>query len=185
MAGRSGSCRCTFDTPTAAHTIACHGLLANRVSSRTRFASKPWHTTIGALVLLIGGCQRGAPAPLAVAPLAAAPAAARADGGDWPRVLGPLGTGVSPEPGIRPDWSNGLPVVWQIPVGEGYCAPVIAGGRVFHFDRHGGQARLTAYHPDTAAELWRFEYPTEYRDRYGYDGGPRACPVVDGDRVYV
>ena len=25
----------------------------------------------------------------------------------------------------------------------------------------------------------------EYEDRYGYDPGPRAGPVVDGDRVYI
>ncbi|HEY1379123.1 MAG TPA: PQQ-binding-like beta-propeller repeat protein [Gemmataceae bacterium] len=135
--------------------------------------------------VLAAGCQRGAPAPVAVSPPPAAPAAPRTDGTDWPRFLGPFGTGVSPETGIRTDWTHGLPVVWQIPVGEGYCAPVVAGGRVFHFDRVGGKARLTAYHPDTAAELWRFEYATDYRDRYGYDGGPRASPVVDGDRVYI
>jgi outer membrane protein assembly factor BamB len=72
-----------------------------------------------------------------------------------------------------------------LPVGQGYCAPTIANGRLFHFDRHGGQVRLTAFNPDSTAELWRFEYPTEYRDKYGYDGGPRACPIVDGDRVYI
>src|SRR5262249_38944505 len=30
-----------------------------------------------------------------------------------------------------------------------------------------------------------FEYPIQYRDKYGYNGGPRCCPVVDGDRVYT
>jgi outer membrane protein assembly factor BamB len=25
----------------------------------------------------------------------------------------------------------------------------------------------------------------EYEDRYGYEPGPRACPMVDGDRVYL
>jgi outer membrane protein assembly factor BamB len=33
--------------------------------------------------------------------------------------------------------------------------------------------------------VWKFEYPTAYEDYYGYDPGPRACPVVDGDRVYL
>src|SRR5262249_54027429 len=153
MAGRSGSCRCTFDVCVFAAALAA-------------------------------GCQRAAPTPVVVPPPAAS-AAARTDGSDWSRFLGPFGTGISPETGIRTDWSRGLPLVWQLPVGEGYCAPVVAGGRVFHFDRVGAKARLTAYRPDTAAELWRFEYPTDYRDKYGYDGGPRACPVVDGDRVYI
>jgi len=33
--------------------------------------------------------------------------------------------------------------------------------------------------------LWKFEYPTNYDDYYGYNNGPRCCPVVDGDRVYI
>ena len=39
--------------------------------------------------------------------------------------------------------------------------------------------------PRPASCVWKFEYPTDYEDLYGYDPGPRACPVVDGDRVYV
>jgi outer membrane protein assembly factor BamB len=152
MAGRSGSCRCTF--------------------------SVAW------LALALAGCDRGAP-PAVVAPTVSTPSAKPNHGSDWPRFLGPFGTGVSPETGIRTDWTGGLRVVWQMPVGEGYSAPVVADGRLFHFDRHGTQARLTAFEAESAAELWRFEYPTEYVDKYGYDGGPRACPVVDGDRVYI
>jgi outer membrane protein assembly factor BamB len=33
--------------------------------------------------------------------------------------------------------------------------------------------------------LWTFEYPTDYEDYYGYNNGPRCCPMVDGDRVYT
>lgn len=92
---------------------------------------------------------------------------------------------MSPETGIRTDWTDGLRVLWQLTVGEGYCAPVVADGRLFHFDRYGNKCRLTAYKADAADKLWQFEYPTEYVDKYGYDGGPRACPVVNGDRVYI
>ena len=37
---------------------------------------------------------------------------------------------------------------------------------------------------ESGEELWRFEYPTNYEDLYGYNNGPRCSPVVDGDRVY-
>ena len=37
----------------------------------------------------------------------------------------------------------------------------------------------------TGVEDWRFEYPTDYRDKYNYNNGPRCSPVVDGERVYV
>ena len=38
---------------------------------------------------------------------------------------------------------------------------------------------------DTGTELWRFEYPTDYEDMYGYNNGPRSCPVIDEERVYI
>jgi outer membrane protein assembly factor BamB len=122
-----------------------------------------------------------APVPVAVAP--GAPIGR--PGSDWPQFLGPTADGVSPERGIRTDWAAGLPLVWQCPLGDGYCAPTIADGRAFVFDRHGDRHRLTCRDRTTGAERWRFEYPTDYVDRYGYDGGPRCCPIVDGDRVYL
>lgn len=124
------------------------------------------------LLLLAAGCT-------------GAPSSTKKSGVDWPRFLGPNSDGVSPETGIRTDWSGGLRILWQIPVGEGYCAPTIANGRLFHFDRRGSKARLTAFDCETHKELWRFEYPTDFADKYGYDGGPRCCPIVDGERVYI
>lgn len=116
----------------------------------------------------------------------------RRTGTDWPTFLGPTHDSRSTETGIRTDWAAGnLPVVWQRPLGSGYCMPVTSLGRMFIFDRHDtaagqtGQARLTCVNAETGDELWRFEYPTDYQDYYGYDGGPRCSPVVDEDRVYI
>ena len=58
-------------------------------------------------------------------------------------------------------------------------------GRLFHVDRAGDKARLTALNATTGAQLWQVETPLEYEDYYGYSNGPRASPVVDGDRVYT
>ncbi len=58
-------------------------------------------------------------------------------------------------------------------------------GRLFQFDRWENKARLRAVESETGKLLWTFEYPTDYVDQYGYDDGPRASPVVDGDRVYI
>ena len=30
-----------------------------------------------------------------------------------------------------------------------------------------------------------FRLPDEFEDRYGYNNGPRASPVIDGDSVYT
>ena len=109
-----------------------------------------------------------------------------AGGEDWPAFLGPSGEGKSAETGISTAWgSAGPPLVWQVPVGEGYAAPSVAGGRLYLFDRHGDRIRLSCLDARTADEIWRSEYATGYEDLYGYSNGPRAAPVVDGDRVYT
>ena len=119
--------------------------------------------------------------------LIAAPAAAQVkDGSDWPRFLGPLGTSVSTEKGIVTHWpKEGPKVVWQRKVGIGYSAPVISKGKLYLFDRKFNLATLTCMTADTGQTLWTFDYPTSYKDKYSYNGGPRCCPIVDGDLVFI
>lgn len=110
----------------------------------------------------------------------------RKSGSDWNRFLGPTGDSKSPETSLLTSWSPaGPPVVWEKEIGNSYGAPTVSQGRLFMFDRHGGFARLTCMRSETGDELWRFEYPTDYEDLYGYNNGPRTCPVVDGNRVYI
>ena len=110
----------------------------------------------------------------------------RKTGRDWPGFLGPTGDSKSPEKLQKTDWAkSGLPVVWSKQIGTSYGAPTISKGRLFIFDRYGDKVRLTCMKSETGDELWRFEYPTDYEDMYGYNNGPRSCPVVDEDRVYI
>ncbi len=110
----------------------------------------------------------------------------RTTGGDWPTFLGPSRDGSSTEKGILTNWpKDGLKVVWETQMGLGYAPPVTSRGRLFHFDRFGNDNRLTCRNAETGKLLWKFDYPTEYQDLYGYSPGPRACPVVDEDRVYI
>jgi outer membrane protein assembly factor BamB len=157
---------------------------------------------VGLVCLLVAACDaqqagsKGRPAP-AAAPAAAAPEPpaplpVRASppgpvgGCDWTSFLGPQGTCISPETGILSPWPReGLRLFWKLPVGTGYGMPALSEGRLFLFDRHANTARLSCLKSDTTELLWKFEYPTDYADYYGYNNGPRCCPVVDGDRVYV
>jgi outer membrane protein assembly factor BamB len=110
----------------------------------------------------------------------------RPQGADWPRFLGPKGTSESSETGILTRWKeSGLRLVWQLPLGTGYSMPVIARGRLYQFDRHGGNARLRCLKSETGEALWEFEYPTSYEDFYGYNNGPRCSPVLSDGRVYI
>jgi outer membrane protein assembly factor BamB len=116
----------------------------------------------------------------------------RTFGSDWPRFLGPTNDGKSPECGLQTPWpKHGPRVVWQRRLGIGYAGPTVARGRLYEFSRFdipgqlSGRARLTCLRSETGEELWRFEYPTDYQDMYGYNNGPRASPVIDDDRVYI
>ncbi len=110
----------------------------------------------------------------------------RTSGSDWPRFLGPTGDSISTEKGILSPWpKEGPHVVWHRRLGEGYGMPAISRGRLFVFDRIGDRARLNCWKSETGEPLWTFEYPSEYTDLYGYSGGPRCSPVVDGDRLYI
>ncbi|MCE9533138.1 MAG: PQQ-like beta-propeller repeat protein [Planctomycetes bacterium] len=110
----------------------------------------------------------------------------RKNGVDWPTFLGPTQDGVSPEKGISTTWpKDGLKPIWEAQMGLGYAPPVVSKGRLFHFDRFGENNRLTCRNAETGKLLWKFEFPTDYEDRYGYSPGPRACPVVDEERVYI
>jgi len=134
---------------------------------------------IGMASILVGSVP-------AVTPAGPASIGQRTRGADWPGFLGPTRNGKSAERGLPKSWPTGGPrILWQRPIGTTYAAPAIAGGRLFHFARFGDVARLTCLHAETGTELWRCDHETDYEDLLGYNNGPRATPVVDGDRVYT
>ncbi len=111
----------------------------------------------------------------------------------WPRFLGAHDDAKSGETGLLADWPESGPrIVWELARGESYAAPTIADGRLFSFDRAvvgevglEGNERLECRHPETGKLIWDLIYPVKYRDRFGYASGPRASPVIDGDRVFI
>ena len=50
--------------------------------------------------------------------------------------------------------------------------------RVLLFHRVGNEEVLESLEAKTGASMWRYAYPTTYRDDFGFDEGPRAVPVV-------
>jgi len=122
-------------------------------------------------------------------PGAAAPAPGVAEpwtrpGEDWGGFLGPSGNGRSSLAGMAVPWPAAGPrVAWHCEVGEGYCAPAVAGGNCLICDRVGDEIRLRCLGAETGRERWQQRYRTDYADTFGYDGGPRAAAVIADDAV--
>jgi len=105
---------------------------------------------------------------------------------DWPQFLGPGRDGVYEGPALAREWADESPrEVWRRSIGEGFAGPVVAEGRVLLFHRVAGEEILEAFMADTGERLWRYAYPTTYRDDFGFDEGPRSSPVVDAGRVFT
>src|SRR5260370_11442425 len=69
--------------------------------------------------------------------------------------------------------------------GTAYSSAAISGDRLLFIHRIGKEERVECLHRETGERYWSFTYPTQFEDRYGYNNGPRASPVIDGDRVYT
>jgi len=114
------------------------------------------------------------------------PLAAGAVTSDWRSFLGPSHDGSSPETKLLVNWPKGGPtLLWEMRKGTGYSSPAISEDRLVYFHREGNQEKVECLHPETGAKYWDFSYETHFEDRYGYNNGPRASPVIDGDRVYT
>jgi outer membrane protein assembly factor BamB len=105
---------------------------------------------------------------------------------DWTAFLGPTHNAVSTETKLLHSWpKSGPPLVWEMRKGTGYSSPAIAAGRLIFLHRLGNEEVVECLDAETGARYWSFDYATHYEDRYGYSNGPRASPVIDGNRIYT
>ncbi|MFO1019728.1 MAG: PQQ-binding-like beta-propeller repeat protein [Planctomycetales bacterium] len=112
--------------------------------------------------------------------------ATKREGEDWGEFLGPRGDGTSAETGLLPKWpAKGPPIVWQKTIGTGYGAPSIIGNRLVVHHRKGDDEIVECFAADTGVPEWQHKYPSNFRDPYGYNNGPRCSPVLVGDRCFT
>ena len=126
------------------------------------------------LLLLLGVRQHG------VSPVPAGDS-------DWPQFLGPKRNGAYGGPAIPRFLAclRGHPSSGGSPVGEGFSGAVVQAGRLILFHRLESRERVECLEARTGHPLWHYDYPTDYRDDFGFDGGPRATPSVWEGKVYT
>ena len=105
---------------------------------------------------------------------------------DWSQFLGPSRDGTYSGTPLAVRWpADGPRRLWARPVGAGFAGPAVVGDRVILFHRVGRSEVVEALAVDTGDTVWRYDYPTTYRDDFGFDEGPRSVPVVVDGRVYT
>jgi hypothetical protein len=102
----------------------------------------------------------------------------------WPFIRGPDFNGHSAEIHLANSWpSEGPPVLWNRPLGQGYSAFTAAGNRVFtQYQTLGGQY-VICLNADTGQTLWEYRYDWPY-EAGGVYPGPRATPTLADGGVY-
>ena len=112
--------------------------------------------------------------------------AGQAWGSDWPQFLGPIRNGVYAGSDLAATWpAAGPPVVWQKSIGQGFSGPVVTQQKLILFHRLDDKETVECLDAKNGKQLWLFDYPTAYRDDFGFDEGPRATPAISDGRVYT
>jgi outer membrane protein assembly factor BamB len=105
---------------------------------------------------------------------------------DWTDLLGPRRNGFSKEKPLLKSWPKAGPTkIWEMITGTGYTSPCIIGNRLIYLQRVADEEVVQCLRADNGRLLWEHKYPSDYRDRIGYNNGPRSSPVYDRGRIYT
>lgn len=105
--------------------------------------------------------------------------------GDWPQILGPTRSGLGVDEALVDALPKALPVVWELPAGQGFAGPAIVGGRVYLVHRVDEVERVECRDGATGKSLWLQDFPATYRGTISDDSGPRCVPLVTDTTVFV
>ncbi len=102
-----------------------------------------------------------------------------------PQFLGPDRNGIFADPGLATDWSTSPPrELWRQPIGTGWSAFVVAGGRAFTQEQRNADECVTCYDAMSGQLLWAHTNHTRF-EQWQAGEGPHATPTLHGDRVYA
>jgi len=99
--------------------------------------------------------------------------------GQWPRFRGEQYDNICrQEVRLARSWpEGGPPVLWRVPLGEGYAGAAIRNGRVYviDYDREKAADAIRCFSLDDGAEIWRYSYPVRIKRFHGMS---RGIPTV-------
>ncbi|MGH9673860.1 MAG: PQQ-binding-like beta-propeller repeat protein [Bryobacteraceae bacterium] len=123
--------------------------------------------------------------PSPVAAPADTPATTPTATGYWTDFRGPGRKGHYEEMAILTRWpSQGLPLLWRQPAGEGYASFVVAGGLAYTIEQRRGREVVAAYDVKSGREAWTDGWEAKFSESMGGDG-PRTTPVWHDGRIYA
>jgi outer membrane protein assembly factor BamB len=102
---------------------------------------------------------------------------------DWLHYRGPKMDGSSAE-SLAPWSAEGPKELWRVQVGTGCASVTVSGNRVFTAGFRDGKEVVQCLDAATGKEVWSHGWTAKLGD-YLFEGGPRATPTIDGERVYM
>jgi outer membrane protein assembly factor BamB len=102
---------------------------------------------------------------------------------DWHHYRGPAQDGSTPEK-VGTIAQGGPRELWRAQLGTGLSSVTVAGGKVFSAGFKDGKEVLYCLDAANGKTLWTQAWSAKKGD-YLFEGGPRATPTVDGQRVYM
>jgi len=104
---------------------------------------------------------------------------------DVPQFFGPNRDGVVRDARLARDWKAAPPKeLWRQPIGAGWSAFAVVGGRAFTQEQRGEDEAVTCYDLLTGRLLWIHSHPARFF-QWQAGEGPRATPTVDRGHVFA
>ncbi len=104
---------------------------------------------------------------------------------DVPQFYGPKRDGVVRDAKLARDWNANPPKeLWRHPIGAGWSAFAVVGGRAFTQEQRGENEAVTCYDVVSGLLRWIHTDPARFFQWQGGEG-PRATPTVDRGQVFT
>lgn len=104
---------------------------------------------------------------------------------DVPQFMGPLRDGKAPAVKLAAEWKSRKPKeLWRQPVGLGWSAYAVVGGRAYTQEQREEEELVTCYDLGSGRLIWSHADKTRFSQWQSGDG-PHATPAVHEGRVYT